>query len=152
MDDNSMNILSAIDLYTLIGWIIGTSLVVQRLRIHLPMQGTQVQSLVRKPTSNMQLEQLSWNAATETHHWHYIHLLKSWIIQYMNYISIKLLEGKKGAGWSLRREVRIPALGREIPSHRAHATWPVDSNLLWSDSISTTFLSCNDVGFVGGAE
>ena len=38
--------------FTLLNWhrlrILGTSLVVQWLRIYLPMQGTQVQSLVRE--------------------------------------------------------------------------------------------------------
>lgn len=93
-----MNILSAIDLYTLIGWIIGTSLVVQRVRIHLPMQGTQVQSLVRKPTSHMQLEQLSWSAATKTHHWQQIHIFK--IMNYTVYELYlnKTVRGKKGVG------------------------------------------------------
>ena len=70
----------------------------------------------------------------------------------MNYISIKLLEGKKGAGWSLRREVRIPALGRErhrVTEPTRHDPWtPACFDL----TVSTTFLSCNDAGFVGGAE
>ena len=85
--------------------------------------GDPVQPLVRKPTSNMQLVQLSWNGATETPS-----LTLNPSFKIMNYTVHELylnktvrgkkrgrVEPEKGSQNSSPRE-------RETPSHGAHAT------------------------------